>query len=83
MKSRPASSMAIRASALSSDGFALGAECLEPDAERRLLGKPTPRVGRERELSMLEGCWRSAAMKAWRAPCWCWLRWHGQVAPAP
>lgn len=40
---------------LSSDGFALGAECVEPDAERRLLGKPTPCVGRERELAMLEG----------------------------
>ena len=34
--------------------YALGGERLDHDAERLLLGKPTPCVGRERELSMLE-----------------------------
>lgn len=34
--------------------FALGGERLDPDAGRLLLGKPTPCVGRERDLSMLE-----------------------------
>jgi hypothetical protein len=35
-------------------GFCLGSEHLDEDAQRRLLGKPTPCVGRERELSALE-----------------------------
>lgn len=35
-------------------GFALGSERLDEDIERRLLGKPTPCVGRERELALLE-----------------------------
>jgi serine/threonine protein kinase len=36
------------------DGFALGGERIERDAGRQLLGRPTPCVGRERELSTLE-----------------------------
>jgi len=38
----------------SNEGFSLGAERVETDTERLLLGLPTPCVGRERELSMLE-----------------------------
>lgn len=39
----------------SSEGYVLAGELWEADAERRLLGKPTPCVGRDRELAMLEG----------------------------
>jgi len=41
-------------SRLSSDAFVLHGEQLGADASRPLLGKPTPCVGREQELSMLE-----------------------------
>lgn len=40
-------------------GFALGSERREQDAERRLLGKPTPCVGRELELATLEAIFAS------------------------
>jgi serine/threonine protein kinase len=36
------------------EGFALGGERLDADAGRLLLGKPTPCLGRDRELTMLE-----------------------------
>jgi serine/threonine protein kinase len=36
------------------EGFVLGSERLEADTGRLLLGKPTPCVGRERELATLE-----------------------------
>lgn len=36
------------------EGFLLGGERLDADRERLLLGKPTPCVGRERELATLE-----------------------------
>jgi hypothetical protein len=41
-------------SRLSSDTFMLQGEQLSADASRPLLGKPTPCVGREQELAMLE-----------------------------
>ena len=36
------------------EGFALGSERLDPDAGRLLLGKPTPCVGREPEMAVLD-----------------------------
>ena len=36
------------------DAYVLGGQRMDPDAGRLLLGKPTPCVGRERELSLLE-----------------------------
>lgn len=39
---------------IAEEGFSLGSERLDPDAGRLLLGKPTPCVGREREMATLE-----------------------------
>ena len=66
------------------DGLELRGERDVADAARTLLGKPTPCVGRERELATLDGALRRVRRaSARRARCWSpRAAGVGQVAPA-